>query len=314
MRERGFQMVELCVALALGLVLIAAFLAALRQCQALFATHESVASLQDASRHALSILVPDLEHAGFYGFTNLPAARTPGALPASVHACGVGFATDLVRPVQGSNNGYSPDPSATDCAPTRAAAGARPGADTLVVRHASLDPSAPRAGRVQLYSRRLASHEVLDVFADGRAPGPVDRDREIRDLEVRIYYVANASVGRAGWPSLRVKSLTESGGSPQFRDEEVMPGVEDLQVEFGIAGPAGGRGAARFVTADSPDLAAARIVAVRLWLRIRADQTEGDYHDDRSLDYADARFTPTPDEARHRRVLIERTVALRNAT
>jgi type IV pilus assembly protein PilW len=314
MRERGFQVVELCVALALGLVLIAAFLAALRQCQALFATHESIASLQDASRHAISVLVSDLEHAGFYAFTNLPAARIPGALPAGAHACGVGLATELARPVQGTNNGYSPDPTATDCAPTRAAGGARLGADTLIVRHASLEPSAPRAGRLQLYSRRLASHGLLDVFADGRAPGPVDRDREIRDLEVRIYYVANASVGRAGWPSLRVKSLTESSGSPQFRDEEVMPGVEDLQVEFGIAGPPEGAASVRFVTADSPDLAAARIVAVRFWLRIRADHTESDYRDDRSLDYSDARFTPMPDEARHRRMLIERTVALRNAT
>src|SRR5688572_26963365 len=112
MRERGFQVVELCVSLALGLVLIAAFLAALRQCQALFATHESLASLQDASRHAMSVLVPDLEHAGFYGFTNLPAARIPYALPAGAHACGDGFATDLARAVQGSNNRYSTGPDA----------------------------------------------------------------------------------------------------------------------------------------------------------------------------------------------------------
>jgi hypothetical protein len=314
MRERGFQVVELCVALTLGLVLIAAFLAALRQCQALFATHESVASLQDASRQVMSVLVADLEHAGFYGFTNSPAARIPRALPGGVHACGVGFATDLARPVQGSNNGYSLAPAATDCAPTRAAGGARPGADTLTVRHASLQPSAPRAGRLQLYSRRLASQELLDVFADGRAPGSLDRDHEIRDLEVHIYYVANASVGRAGWPSLRVKSLTESAGSPQFRDEEVTPGVEDLQVEFGIAGTAENREQVRFVAADSPDLNGARIVAVRLWLRIRADYTEGGFRDDRSLDYADTYFTPTAAEARHRRVLVERTVALRNAT
>lgn len=313
-RERGFQVAELCVALALGLFLIAAFLAALRQCRVLFAMHESIASLQDASRQALSVLVPDLEHAGFYGFTNMPGARLRHALPAGAQVCGAGFATDLARPAQGSNNGYLLDASATDCAPTGSADGALAGADTLTVRHASLEVATPRAGRVQLYARRLASQEPLELFADGRAPGPVDRDCEIRDLEIHLYYVANTSVGRPGWPALRVKSLTESGGAPQFRDEEVMPGVEDLQVEFGVVASDGSPGSVRFVAGDSPQLAAARIVAVRLWLRIRADSTDGGHLDQRTLDYADTHFTPAASEARHRRLLVERTIALRNAT
>ena len=49
------------------------------------------------------------------------------------------------------------------------------------------------------------------------------------------YYIANNSVERPGWPALRVKALTEVGGAAQFRDEEILPGVEDLQVEFGVA-------------------------------------------------------------------------------
>ncbi len=65
-------------------------------------------------------------------------------------------------------------------------------------------------------------------------PAPVDAHTEVRDVEVRTYYVANNSVGRRGWPALRVKTLTESRGAAQFRDEEVLPGVEDLQVEFGV--------------------------------------------------------------------------------
>ena len=60
----------------------------------------------------------------------------------------------------------------------------------------------------------------------------------MRDLEVRTYYIANEFRGqRPDWPALRVKSLTESGGAAQFRDEEILPGVEDLQVEFGSARP-----------------------------------------------------------------------------
>ena len=73
-RARGFNLPELMIALALGLVLLAAFLAVLQRCRAGFAASESLARLQDGARHALSVLVPDIEHAGFYGFTS--------------HACG----------------------------------------------------------------------------------------------------------------------------------------------------------------------------------------------------------------------------------
>ena len=63
------------VSLTIGLLLLAAFLVILDRCRREFATNESLASLQDAARSALSVLVPDLEHAGFYGVTASPAAQ-----------------------------------------------------------------------------------------------------------------------------------------------------------------------------------------------------------------------------------------------
>jgi hypothetical protein len=185
--------------------------------------------------------------------------------------------------------------------------------DTLTLRHASQTPSAPHAGRLQLYSQSLASEGPLLLFGDGRAPGPVDAGHVVRDLEVRTYYVANSSVERPGWPALRVKALTESRGDAQFRDEELLPGVEDLQVEIGVAVNAAG--AARrvyFVAPDSPRVREGAVVAVRLWLRIVADVTEPGFYDDRALAYANVSFSPTSVEAKQRRLLVERTVALRN--
>ncbi|HTU68673.1 MAG TPA: PilW family protein, partial [Steroidobacteraceae bacterium] len=93
-----------------------------------------------------------------------------------------------------------------------------------------------------------------------------------------------------------------------FRDEEVLPGVEDLQVELAVRD--GGR--VSWVAPDSPLVRGGQVTAVRLWLRIRSDATEGGYVDARTLTYADAVFTPTQIEARQRRLLVERTVALRN--
>jgi hypothetical protein len=294
------------IALAIGLILIAAFFSAAQQSRALFATNESLAWLQDASRHAMSVLVPDIEHAGFYGFAG--SGVRVASLPAGADDCGADFAVALERPVQASNERWLD--AGASCQPTAAAGGARLGADTLTLRYASLATAAPRAGRIQIYSRRLESQSPIDVFSNGRAPGGVRDNDQIRDLEVRTYYVANDSVGRPGWPALRVKALTESRGAAQFRDEEVMPGVEDLQIELGIAGD---DARAHYIAPDAPAARTGRVVAVRLWLRMRAEATESGFRDSRPLAYAGKIFQPSPLESQQRRMLVERTVALRNS-
>jgi prepilin-type N-terminal cleavage/methylation domain-containing protein len=331
---RGFNLVELMIALALGLVLLAAFLAVLARCRDLFAANESLARLEDAARHAVTVLVADIEHAGFYGFASPAAPRLVGGgtviaegaqlrqadaavpvapvagLPAGAHDCGANFAVDLTRPVEGVNNSFGTGVAARDCAPTATAGGARPGADTLTLRFASLVPTAARVGRIQLHSRQLEAHGFLDLFADGRAPGAWP-DTDIRDLEVHTWYVANNSVDRPGWPALRVKSLTESRGAAQFRDEEVLPGVEDLQVELVVV-DAGAEPRFASVAPDAPLARTGKVVAVRFWLRIRSDTTERGFNDPRRLDYADTSFIPGAGDAAQRRLLVARTVALRN--
>jgi hypothetical protein len=110
-----------------------------------------------------------------------------------------------------------------------------------------------------------------------------------------------------------VKALTESRGAAQFRDEEILPGVEDLQIELGVATLApDGTARLSYVAPGSAPAGGGSVVAVRVWLRIRADVTEPGFLDERSLAYANVVFTPTAAEAKQRRMLVERTVALRN--
>ncbi len=258
-RSRGFNLPELMVSLAIGLFLLAAFLRVLERCRSDFAANESLARMSDAARHALSVLVPDLEHAGFYGITCDP--RTQLVRDGIVVADAAGAACSQTRLTRCHRSEACPLARTTAAAtspstfpgPCRARtmrsalASMRAIARPLPVP-AALAPApthspcatprspatAPRAGRLQLYARRIDSQGPVSLFADGRAPGPLDAHSEIRDLEVHTYYIAKNSVGRPGWPALRLKSLTESRGAMQFRDEEILPGVEDLQVEFGV--------------------------------------------------------------------------------
>lgn len=307
-RARGFNLVELLVALTISLILISAFLTLVQQSRLAFARNESLASLQDSARQALDLIARDLEHAGFAGFSTGGRFELASALPPRIHDCGPDYALNLERPVEGTDNHYPA--AAPGCAPTAAAGGASASADTLTVRHLSIETAAPHSGRLQAYSAARGFMMPVRLFADGHAPGTVDRDHEIRDVEVRRYYIANHSVGRSGWPALRAKSLTESGGSAQFRDEEVMPGIEDLQVEFGIATSESGQLRVNFVPPES--VGSARVVSVRVWLRVRADATESGFVDVHPLDYAGVSYVPSGTESRHRRALFGRTVSLRN--
>jgi hypothetical protein len=331
--QGGFSLVEILLGLSIGLLLVAAFLATFDHCRTVFTTNASVASLQDTARHALSVLVPDLEHAGFFGRASASwrvtragvvigedsALWQPGAsrvavpvpgLPPGIHDCGTNFAVDLGLPVQMSNNQYA-RVAGGKCEPTAVAGGARAGSDTLTVRHASSETAPPRSGRVQVFTRRLASMHFGTVFGDGNPPGPLTEHTEVRDLEIRTYYIANHSVGRPGWPALRVKALNESAGTAQFRDEEILPGVEDLQVEFVLRNPLDGMTMRSFAP-TTDQLREREVVAVRLWLRIRADGTERGFDDPRPLQYADVNFIPAGSESRMRRGVVERTVSLRN--
>jgi len=333
---RGFSLVELLVAMAIGLLLISAAITAYVRSRALFETDETLARLQDTARFALATMEPDIELAGYYGASNRGAnlsfvahgasqtlvataygmrqsADSPvTAIGAAAHACGRNFAIDVMRVAEGANNHFAVGPNATSaCAPY--SPGAQPGADVLTLRRASVDTSAAADGRIQILASRLSSLSRQFLFVDGRAPVPPDADHEIHDLNVRVYYVAQSSVDHARYPALRVKSLTSVAGEPAFTDAEIVPGVEDLQIEFGIDSAAHSGQVSQYVNPDYPGLEAQQIVAVRAWIRVRAEHPEPGFIDAREYHYADVSFVPVGAERTLRRVLLSRTITLRNA-
>ena len=80
-------------------------------------------------------------------------------------------------------------------------------------------------------------------------------------------------------------------------DQEVISGIEDLQVQFGIDRNDDGA-VDRYVDPDNAVLATnPRIRAVRVWLRMRADRPEPGFNDTRVYTYADQQFTPSGADA-----------------
>ena len=352
-RERGLSMVELLVGLAIGSMVIVGAVFVYNQSRTSYGINETQARLQENARYAFAVLENDIQLAGNYGFTNWPAdlewsgvnaaALLPNKTAYGPTDCGTNFATFVMMPVEGWNDAYPTG----GCQPNTATAGsAVAGADVLAIRRASTEVAAVSVAKVQIYADRSVGNPQK-IFNSATAPGASDAKHEIRDLMYRRYYVGANSRSVAGFPTLWRKSMVPNTGNtaPEVVDEEILPGVEDFQIQFGI--DTGDRNAdgipdvdtepedgqpdstngivSRWVEPDSTLILpkaynaagiGAQVVAVRVWLRIRADAIEVGFKDTASYQYAgmaSAWVPPAGTLANTRRLLVSRTFYVRNA-
>jgi hypothetical protein len=87
-----------------------------------------------------------------------------------------------------------------------------------------------------------------------------------------------------------------------------MDGVIDVDPDSGISIYTNGD-VSRYVTPGDAVLKTGQVVAVRLWIRVRAEELETGFSDRRPYKYASVNFTPADG---YRRVLITRTIFVRN--
>jgi len=131
----------------------------------------------------------------------------------------------------------------------------------------------------------------------------------VHDLEASVFYVSADSTAQRGWPSLRRKRLI-GGVRPAFQDEELVSGIEDMQVEFGLDDPDDEDDSIdRWVTpAGIPADDTPR--AIRLWILARSDTPEYPAVIQPAIAYSN-RVAPSV-SSRFRRKLSSRVVELRN--
>jgi type IV pilus assembly protein PilW len=166
-------------------------------------------------------------------------------------------------------------------------------------------------GRVQV----LAQLGGGELVADGsRAPVAPE---SLHDLEVRAFYVDDRSNFDTDQPSLRQLTLTRNAGNAVLADEEVIAGVENLQVQFGLD-TNGDDNVDRYV---EPDDAAAiapanSIIAVRLWLLVGTPADDPAFVDRRSYLQPDGVTAIEAGAAGYpasvRRMAVSKTIFLRN--
>ena len=150
------------------------------------------------------------------------------------------------------------------------------------------------------------------LLPDGYLPAPVS---ETHDLVLHAYYVdRSSSVGSL--PSLRRQRLA---AGLVVEDEEIIPGVENMQVQFGVDTDSDGT-VERYVDPDHPVLTPgapgfvpdAEIIAARVWLLVRSEQPEIAYVNDATFTPPDGDLPPIAPGDAFRRMPISTTIYLRN--
>ena len=319
-KQHGMTLIELMVALAIGAFLMIGAITVFMQGRTTFRITESVSRMQENARFALDALEPDIRMAHYWGLTTDSVSVENRVAPAAGNSfgrtpCGANGARVLDVAIGGTNNAYG----FAGCA---ASTGAQPNADTLVVRRVSEDPETPPLSggtTLRLQSRRHPTTSQL--FMGTAIPGGFSAvTSQTHRVIANGYYVDRSStLLGATVPSLRVKTLQPSG---VIADQEIVSGVEDLQIQLGLdMDPDGDNSGSidRYVDINDPLVDPsdagfnpdAVVLAVRIWIRVRAERPENGFTDTTNYVYADQDVGPFNDN--FRRVVVSKTIYLRNA-
>jgi len=316
-RQSGMTLVELLVALAIGSFLMIGAFQVYNQSRQAFIINESIARVQETAQFAMDTVEADLRMASNWGQHSRGVAiegrsllgnANPNGL-AEPAACGAGWALDLANPVAGSNNAYG-----LACAAT-GTGGAQANSDVVTTRRTTVLPTALNAARLQVQTTRIQGA----LFDDGAVPGGFSAaDSETHDLLVNSYYVAASSTLIPGVPTLRRKSLVSVGGAPAITDLEVAPGVENMQLQFGVdvdddntvdryVNP----GDAILTPGAAGFIPGAHVITARIWLVVRGITIETGIQD--TVNYAPGDVVLGTYNDSIRRMQVSKTILLRNA-
>ncbi len=291
-------MVELIVAMVLGLFLLFALVEILINGKDSFGSATHMSRLQENGRIATNLMITDLKRAGYMGgnsnVTNI--AGTTGQVINPTVTCATANNTwgrMITQPLVGlddSNAGYTCIADATYLR-----------GDVIVIRYAApwVETGALTANRLYLRSS-LFDGRIFVGSAEANAINTVgDQPQSVRELQAYAYFVGDSgrTCNGAQVPSLFRVRLNDSG---QPVTEELLPGVDNLQVQYGEAG--------QYVDAD----AVANwdnVVTARIWLLVRAECAENNFNDGRTYTMGDQVITPNDN---FRRQLYSSVVMVRN--
>jgi type IV pilus assembly protein PilW len=313
-RQHGFTIVELMIAMLLGLFLVAGVITLFLSSRQSFSQDENTARLQDEARYAMQELARDLRMASYITEPLVPGSITPDGSLTLATDCGPGDPDWIYGFMDAGTGEINTLTSLDNTDGATANAGYScidadeivEDTDVVAIKRTAGDPLPEADLEVgTVYVRSNGTTALLYQNPPATVIAGPYNDWEYRP---RIYYIRNfSSVEGDGIPSLCRKVL-EGGGAPTMTTECIAQGIENLQLEYGLDTDSDGS-ADRYL--PNPTLTEIQdVVSARAFILARTrdedrSRTDGKtYRISNAPDYA-------PDDNFHRRVY-EITVTVHN--
>lgn len=232
LRQKGLTLIELMIAMVVGLVITSAATALFLATSKTHRSTTQVATLLDNARLAVTFIERDLQLAGYWGYLGNPGlirgiADTPDDITVTQGVSVTGMGSCDAKLAIRLQDSFQVSDGATlgSCLTDYLA-----GTDVLVVHRAETGAAVAAYDNNRLYVK--VDHRFGHVFLGNTPPtATYATPNESRPVQLLIYYVSTKSDDPGVKSSLR-RIYLDAG--PKLVDEELVPGVEDLQIELGV--------------------------------------------------------------------------------
>jgi len=314
--QQGFSLVEVMIALSIGLVIFAGVLSVFVGMKSTTTETSNYGELQENGRFAISLLSDDLlkqnffgDYGGTFGSSNLIAIPGPAGndcVGGGVNNATFPLATGQFRTLWGQTITVA-DPMGcfTDA---RISANANFRSDLIQIKRVIGAPVAAAAAGSHYLTTNITTGSL---YVGGGAIPPIDNSRTWQ-YQHHVYYVREEAQGSEVVPVLMQGRLV--GGRMTFAP--IIDGIETIRFMYGV--DSNGNGVVNaFISADNMaaglwnNAGGSRILAVKIFVLARSTLPDNKYSNEATYQLGDLAVTVNDN---YRRLLFTSTVTLYNAS
>jgi type IV pilus assembly protein PilW len=243
----GFSLVELMVAMAVGLILLGGLISIVVSTSQANRDIEAASRQVENGRYSVATLTTAIQHAGYYGTLGAVGTAVPTTSPCLTTESDL--QAQMVLPIQGYD---APAAVGAGTALSCIADGNHlAGTDVLVVRRAATvttEPTALSLSEIYLQSTPTQALIAMGDPANFTLTTNTGAIAPIRKYNVEVYFVSPCSVPTASSggvcdtsadggrpiPTLKRLALGSDGTALAWTTEPIAEGIENLQIDYGI--------------------------------------------------------------------------------
>lgn len=312
--EHGFSLIELMVAITLGLLLVATIGSIFVGSSKSYREDDQYARMQENGRFALQAILSDLSMAGMWGTVPDGSSVSGAAISALCNVTGT--TPETTNPIAILNNPADGSAASTafNCIDSaRFFTGSATKGDVLAIKRVRGDPMSGAtisSSEKGVFVEIAASNQLVGtIVAKTGVTNTFEAAKYYWQYVPRIYYVRNYFVTEADQvPTLCRKDLTVVSGALTFRDTPLADNVENIQIEFGI--DTDGDGAPNYYEPNPSAANLQNASIARAYVLVRTSGIDPTYTDTKSYSLGSVTILAPGD--RYRRKVYSGTVKLRN--